>query len=564
MDNLTYTYKPNTNQLDKVTDAAPDVAAIEYNKYNDIKQGQQNKNYQYDEIGNLISDLSEKISNITWTVYGKINTITKTDGTNISYTYDASGNRISKTVSSKQTWYVRDATGDVMSIYSKDASINSGDLTQTEIHLYGSSRLGVFNLKNNVERPDLNTGRIITFTAGNKFFELSNHLGNVLATVSDKKIGVDTNGDGVIDYFTADVVSAQDYYPFGMVMPSRKYSVANTNYRYGFNGKELDREVSGTTTYDYGFRIYSPGLGRFLSVDPLIQKYPELTPYQFASNTPIQAVDLDGAESMFGWSIGLTPEQTAETANTWNKENAKIGYGTASGVKKSVVKTWGFITSDAWKAKTWKEFGSFLAEIPMSLSAVPIVATPRVDAVGDNFVNSVIKGDAFTRSEYFAELGTDVLLAKGLNEVFTVAKGMSLAKKISTRTNFVGAKYPSAIEKYGTEHINFTKTVSEVSSSGSTVNGKPLIQWREPGNPNPSPFFAFEGESPSTLGIPKTYTQKYSVQLSGEHTFLKTTANDVKAFSAKDPGINGMYKGGGTQLYSPDAAKSATFTPIKP
>ena len=35
---------------------------------------------------------------------------------------------------------------------------------------------------------------------------------------------------------------------------------------------------------------------RFLSVDPLGRKYPELTPYQFASNTPISGIDLDGLE----------------------------------------------------------------------------------------------------------------------------------------------------------------------------------------------------------------------------------------------------------------------------
>jgi hypothetical protein len=44
-------------------------------------------------------------------------------------------------------------------------------------------------------------------------------------------------------------------------------------------------------------RIYDPRLGRFLSVDPLATKYPELTPYQFASNTPIRAIDLDGLEA---------------------------------------------------------------------------------------------------------------------------------------------------------------------------------------------------------------------------------------------------------------------------
>ena len=70
-------------------------------------------------------------------------------------------------------------------------------------------------------------------------------------------------------------------------------------YRYSFNGKESDREASdlGEGTQDYGFRIYNPSLGKFLSVDPLRYEYPELTPYQFASNTPIMAIDLDGLEA---------------------------------------------------------------------------------------------------------------------------------------------------------------------------------------------------------------------------------------------------------------------------
>jgi len=47
---------------------------------------------------------------------------------------------------------------------------------------------------------------------------------------------------------------------------------------------------------DYGMRIYDPRVGRFLSVDPIAREYPELTTYQFASNTPIMAIDLDGLE----------------------------------------------------------------------------------------------------------------------------------------------------------------------------------------------------------------------------------------------------------------------------
>ena len=82
-----------------------------------------------------------------------------------------------------------------------------------------------------------------------------------------------------------------------MLMPGRKYSIANTNYRYGFNGKENDNEVKGEgNQQDYGMRIYDPRLGRFLSVDPIARDYPELTPYQFSSNSPISMVDLDGLE----------------------------------------------------------------------------------------------------------------------------------------------------------------------------------------------------------------------------------------------------------------------------
>jgi RHS repeat-associated protein len=117
-----------------------------------------------------------------------------------------------------------------------------------------------------------------------------------LAIVSDRRIQVDVNSDGIVDSYKADIVSANDYYPFGMLIPGRKYSISNTNYRYGFNGKELDKDISGTTTYDYGFRIYNPGLGRFLSVDPMTKSYPWYTPYQYAGNKPTRYIDRDGLE----------------------------------------------------------------------------------------------------------------------------------------------------------------------------------------------------------------------------------------------------------------------------
>ena len=110
--------RPSTNQLDKVQDNAADAAPNAYPKYNDIKQGQQNANYKYDAIGNLIADASEGITNISWSVYGKIQQLTK-NGSLITYSYDASGNRISKTANGKTTYYVRAVSYTHLDVYKR-------------------------------------------------------------------------------------------------------------------------------------------------------------------------------------------------------------------------------------------------------------------------------------------------------------------------------------------------------------------------------------------------------------------------------------------------------------
>ena len=80
-------------------------------------------------------------------------------------------------------------------------------------------------------------------------------------------------------------------------MNDRKGSYTTQDYRYGYNGKENDNEVKGESNQqDYGFRVYDPRVGRFLSVDPLTQSYPFYSLYQFAGNMPIWAGDVDGLE----------------------------------------------------------------------------------------------------------------------------------------------------------------------------------------------------------------------------------------------------------------------------
>jgi RHS repeat-associated protein len=77
-----------------------------------------------------------------------------------------------------------------------------------------------------------------------------------------------------------------------MQMQSREFA-GGMGYRWGFNGKPLDSE---TLTMDYGLRIYSPLLAKFLSTDPLAPSFPWNSTYAFAENDVIRSIDLEGME----------------------------------------------------------------------------------------------------------------------------------------------------------------------------------------------------------------------------------------------------------------------------
>jgi RHS repeat-associated protein len=136
----------------------------------------------------------------------------------------------------------------------------------------------------------------IAFSRGGKRYELSNHLGNVLAVISDRKLQVLDGGMSLGHYFRADIWSARDYYPFGMGMGGRAWT-QNSDYRFGFNGMEGDDEIKGKgNSYNFGARIYDPRIGRWLATDRLESKYPGTAPYTFALNSPLILIDPDGNE----------------------------------------------------------------------------------------------------------------------------------------------------------------------------------------------------------------------------------------------------------------------------
>ncbi len=305
-------------------------------------------NYDYDEIGNLTQDLAEEIDRIEWTVYGKVKKVIRTtnnhDKADLEFAYDPSGNRIMKLVKPrtagvlqpqekwKYTYYVRDASGNIMATYNRSlgasgvapAIVVSDSLKINDHHLYGSSRLGVedqdllltdisFNSTGADADGQYLVGSIISSGSncvpvsvnrvlGKKQFELSNHLGNVLAVISDRKIAKEQGGS--FSHFDSNVDQYSDYYAFGMLMPGRKIG----KYNYGFQGEEIEDDISGQgNNVFFKFRIHNPRLGRFFSIDPLHDDFPWNSTYSFSENRLLDGIELEGLEYYrLNPSYGLT------------------------------------------------------------------------------------------------------------------------------------------------------------------------------------------------------------------------------------------------------------------
>ncbi|WP_212002834.1 RHS repeat domain-containing protein [Chitinophaga sp. HK235] len=421
MDDLTYSYPRENNNLtsNRLLHVRDDVDPGAFPS--DFESMGSNQ-YVYDEIGNLIADRSANIQDIKWSVYGKINQISFVDGSSLSYKYDAGGNRVYKEYNKNglldKTWYVRDASGNTLSVYGN--SNGDGNIYWKEQHLYGSSRLGMW-------QPDMlvNSGSgnaLSLWGQSNRIrYELNNHLGNVMAVISDTKNGGD-----------ATVFNELDYAPFGMQLDGRKWSLGN-GYRYGFNGKENDNEVKGEgNQQDYGMRVYDPRIAKFLSVDPLTKSYPELTPYQFSENSPILFIDLDGLEKALPWYFrenkhGGKPVLTLGLGNLgkMDRENyddysgvgkvGVFGWNTAAAAWNGVAATWNealdgktgsemlnetvnglqeMRVDDFKRVETWENVGGFLLtayltkRLNNALTRVPFVDAPLNTAEGAGAVNN--------------------------------------------------------------------------------------------------------------------------------------------------------------------------------
>jgi len=263
IDQLVYTYKNSgaSNQLDAVKDNAPGATATI--GFND--GANTTGEYQYDTNGNLIGD-ANKSQAITYNDLNKVSRVAVTGGGRIEYIYDASGIRIRK--------IVYNSSGTVIN-----------QLDYMDGFTYQNSALSYFNMPEG--KVDV-SGTNFTY----EYF-IADNLGNTRVSFTD-------NGSG-----TAKMVQDNEYYAFGMTMQGMVVRTAQPTQanKQLFNGaSELQDDLGYENSYSTFYRDYDQVLGRFNAMDPMVDKYGDWTPYNFAFNDPGNKNDPEGDDpKKDGW-----------------------------------------------------------------------------------------------------------------------------------------------------------------------------------------------------------------------------------------------------------------------
>ena len=288
IDELHYTYDSSSpNRLMKVKDNTNSPQGFKDSPTD-------TDDYTYDANGNMTMDNNKGITAVT---YNHLNLPVKivfgSESQKIEYLYDGVGTKLQKKVTEGVTIAITD-------------------------YLDGFQyKAGVLQFFPTAEGYVSRTGN-----AYNYIYNYTDHLGNVRVSYTKDPV------DGITK-----IVEENNYYPFGLKHANYNSYVPVNTYNYKYNGKELQEEL-GLNMYDYGARNYDPAIGRWFNIDPLADTHPEMTPYRYCFNNPVNVTDPSGMLEDFVqneagdiyWDNNANSQATTKAGETYLGKNLSFTF----------------------------------------------------------------------------------------------------------------------------------------------------------------------------------------------------------------------------------------------
>ncbi len=268
------------------------------------------------------------------------------------------------------------------------------------------------------EEPEAGYGYIADNSSNEEetFFYHSDHLGSTSYITDDK---------GNITQYDA-------YLPYGELLVDEHTSSEEMPYK--FNGKELDEE---TGLYYYGARYMQPVASIWYGVDPLMEKYTNLSAYVYCHGNPVKLVDPNGMDDYYdknGNYIGTNSKKTdyiyiAQIKNSFTKDAIK--YNIVTGIQAIDEVD---LTEESWS--------NILTDI---LSKMPDVDTRKLHngKVSVTIWNEVSSNGIKMSTEYFNDSSMDgqsIAITDGNHTdahitAFVWPQGSEERKIMNTRSN---------------------------------------------------------------------------------------------------------------------------------
>ena len=484
IDNLAYSYRPNTNILQGVYDSS-----LSTNGFSDGITVSGAIDYGYDDFGNMTSDANKGITSI---IYNHLNQPVKilygSENKKIEYLYDAAGSKVKKTVTAfnSQSVLVSDVTD----------YLDGFQYYNTKLQFFPTAEgyVSATNLSGSV--------------AYNYVFNYTDHLGNVRVSY-----GLNATNDVAI-------LEENHYYPFGMKHSGYNLDKLNFSwstqdnvvladagtmaidpldvkqpYNYKYNGKELQDEL-GLNWYDYGARGYDAAIGRWMSVDPKAETSRRFSPYTYALNNPVYFIDPDGMEATDDYKlmkngdiklVAKTDDKTDRILKTDSKGEVKTdrkgeGKTAIGGIEKGILK-------DGQNFKNKDQVINIGGKGQPSVAGVKSFTMKLSEYLGKE-----IKG--FSYSSNGSGNVTDMVLGRYTDNKYMESYGSlgELARKYGA--NFSGNNVVQQFHTHPDGKLGATESAPETSidvkgaraSASSMPNASFIVLYRINGQPQPAEY----------------------------------------------------------------------------